>query len=234
MVKGSTFHCAVSPHSLKEEEEGKNTGTGEVNILRAASLPWKTKAKRRKRETASLRFFSHSCGSPGRRSRSYHTFADVMVRLLNTHDNKDHVEDLHRCRIQKVINHCLIIFQSVKVAVNYIMIQTLNYVIMLACVSKTMSSLQKAIVSQITIIFLFGETCFSRERVVSRLCVSAWIIRFAEQQSVRENGPLPPTRSYQCVLYVSPSHSQSTRTHCFTFLRCLSCAPLLTEWAEHH
>lgn len=49
MVKGSTFHCAVSPHSLKEEEEGKNTGTGEVNILRAASLPWKTKAKRRKK-----------------------------------------------------------------------------------------------------------------------------------------------------------------------------------------
>lgn len=38
MVKGSAFHCAVSPHSLKEQEDGKSAGTEEVNILRVASL----------------------------------------------------------------------------------------------------------------------------------------------------------------------------------------------------
>lgn len=60
MVKVSAFHCAVSAHSLKEEEEGQNMGTEEVNILRVASLLWKTTEKRGEREAVSLRLFSHS------------------------------------------------------------------------------------------------------------------------------------------------------------------------------
>lgn len=60
MVKVSAFHCAFSAHSLEEEEEGQNTGTGEVNILGVASLLWKTTAERGEREALSPRLLSQS------------------------------------------------------------------------------------------------------------------------------------------------------------------------------
>lgn len=54
MVKGSAFHCAVSPHSLKEQEEGKSAGTEEVNILRVASVVENQSKAPKKRRVAEI------------------------------------------------------------------------------------------------------------------------------------------------------------------------------------
>lgn len=98
--------------------------------------------------------------------------------------------------------------------------------------SLVSSRLQTAIVSQITIIFLFGETCFSQEGAgVKPLCVSLWLLGLPRSRVLEKWASAAHTvlLLFLCLL----AARNAWEKHSCTFWLCLSCAPLLAERAEH-